>query len=206
MGKISFFSADYRDGRVHIDGKNYPAGAFATHLLNRFYENDTAARIAVFTADNWQTENMFRLGYINTTNFVKAGERLVNIFYALPKLKPLDILGSDDERNRIKMLFTEANANILSEYFLMRSKIGQMNEGQILFHNLPKEYDEDFFAGAEKLFAEVTATLTFYDTLSDDIINSFHKLKVFTSRIDEADRFDEEHTVGNMSVYIQSRF
>ena len=193
MDKIRFFSADYRDGRVHIGGKNYPAGAFATHLLNRFYENDTAARIAVFTADNWQIENMLRLGYINTTDFVKTGERLVNIFFALPKIKPLDMLGTDDERNRIEELFTEANANILSEYFLMRSKIGQMDEGQLLFHNLPTEYDKDSFACAEKLFAEVTATLTFYDTLSDDIINSFHKLKAFASRIDEADRFDEEH-------------
>ena len=34
MDKISFFSADYRDGRVHIGGKSYPAGTFATHLLN----------------------------------------------------------------------------------------------------------------------------------------------------------------------------
>ena len=25
MDKISFFSADYRDGRVHIGGKSYPA-------------------------------------------------------------------------------------------------------------------------------------------------------------------------------------
>ena len=54
MDKISFFSADYRDGRVHIGGKSYPAGTFATHLLNQFYENDTAARIGVFTTDNCQ--------------------------------------------------------------------------------------------------------------------------------------------------------
>ena len=54
MDKISFFSADYRDGRVHIGGKSYPAGTFAAHLLNQYYENDTAARIGVFTTDNWQ--------------------------------------------------------------------------------------------------------------------------------------------------------
>ena len=38
MDKISFFSADYRDGRVHIGGKSYPAGTFAAHLLNQYYE------------------------------------------------------------------------------------------------------------------------------------------------------------------------
>ena len=49
MDKISFFRADYRDGRVHIGGKSYPAGNFAVHLLNQFYENDTAARIGVWS-------------------------------------------------------------------------------------------------------------------------------------------------------------
>ena len=70
MDKISFFRADYRDGRVHIGGKSYPAGTFATHLLNQFYENDTAARIGVFTTDNWQLENMLKLN-INS-NLEKA--------------------------------------------------------------------------------------------------------------------------------------
>ena len=112
MDKISFCSADYRDGRVHIGGKIYPAGTFATHLLNQFYENDTAARIAVYTTDNWQLENMLRLGYLNISDYVKAGERMVNIFTSLPWLKPFDVLGTDDERNRIEALFTEENGNI----------------------------------------------------------------------------------------------
>lgn len=28
----SFFTADYRDGRVIFGGKSYPAGVFATHI------------------------------------------------------------------------------------------------------------------------------------------------------------------------------
>ena len=56
MDKISFFSADYRDGRVYIGGKSYPAGTFAAHLLTQYYINDTAARIIVFTSDTWLIE------------------------------------------------------------------------------------------------------------------------------------------------------
>ena len=193
MDKISFFSAGYRDGRVHIGGKSYPAGTFAAHLLNQFYENDTAARIAVFTTDNWQLEKMLRLGYLNIADYVKAGERMVNIFTALPWLKPFDMLGTDDERNRIEALFTEENGNIISEYFFRRAKIGEMDTAQVMFHHLPKEYDKDFFTRAEKLLAEVNAALSFYDALSDDIRNSFNRLKTFASRVDEADRFDEEY-------------
>ena len=193
MDKISFFSADYRDGRVHISGKSYPAGNFAVHLLNQFYENDTAARIGVFTTDNWQLENMLRIGYINISDFVKAGERMVNIFTALPWLKPFDILGTNDERNRVSELFSEENGNILSEYFFRRAKVSEMDTVQTIFHQLPKEYDKEFFSKAETLLKEVNTTLCFYDRLSDDIRNAFHKLKDFTNEVDEADRFDEEH-------------
>ena len=76
MDKISFFSADYRDGRVHMGGKNYPAGTFAVHLLNQFYENDTAARIGVFTTDNWQLENMLRIGYVNISDYPFADDAM----------------------------------------------------------------------------------------------------------------------------------
>ena len=193
MDKISFFSADYRDGRVHIGGKSYPAGTFATHLLNQFYENDTAARIGVFTTDNWQLENMLRIGYVNISDYAKAGERMVNIFTALPWLKPFDMLGTNDERNRVADLFSEENGNILSEYFSRRAKVSDMDTAQTIFHQLPKEYNKEFFSKAEALFKEVTNTLKFYDTLSDDIRNAFHSLRTFTTRVDDADRFDEEH-------------
>ena len=193
MDKISFFSADYRDGRVHIGGKSYPAGTFATHLLNQFYENDTAARIGVFTTDNWQLENMLRLGYLNIPDYVKAGERMVNIFTALPWLKPFDMLGTNDERNRVADLFSEENGEVINEYFSRRAKIGEMDTAQTIFHQLPKEYDKEFFSKAEALLKEVNTTLNFYDRLSDDIRNAFHKLKDFTNAVDEADRFDEEH-------------
>ena len=193
MDKISFFSTDYRDGRVYIGGKSYPAGTFAAHLLNQYYENDTAARIGVFTTDNWQLEKMLRLGYLKVSDYVNAGERMVNIFTALPWLKPFDMLGTDDERNRIATLFSEENGHIISEYFSRRAKIGQMDVGQIVFHNLPKEYEKDFFDRAEALLGEVNATLSFYESLSADIRNSFEKLRIFVSRVNEADRFDEEH-------------
>ena len=193
MDKISFFSADYRDGRVHIGGKSYPAGTFATHLLNQFYENDTAARIGVFTTDNWQLENMLKLGYLNIPDYVKAGERMVNIFTALPWLKPFDMLGTNDERNRVAELFSEENGETINEYFSRRAKIGEMDSTQAMFHHLPKEYDKGFFDAAERLIAEVNSTLKFYDTLSDDIRNAFHNLRNFTTRVDDADRLDEEH-------------
>jgi hypothetical protein len=118
---------------------------------------------------------------------------MVNIFTALPWLKPFDMLGTNDERNRVADLFSEENGNILSEYFSRRAKVIEMDTAQTIFHQLPKEYDKEFFAKAEVLLKEVNTTLSFYDKLSDDIRNAFHKLKDFTNEVDEAERFDEEH-------------
>ena len=144
MDKISFFSADYRDGRVHIGGKSYPAGTFAAHLLTQYYINDTAARIIVFTSDNWLLERSLERGYLYVPSFLRAGADILNIFNALPWLKPFDMLDVDVERNRIAELFTEENGNKIVEYFQRRSKVMAMDEGQVMYNILPKEFDEVF--------------------------------------------------------------
>ena len=193
MDKISFFCADYRDGRVHIGGKSYPAGTFAAHLLTQYYINDTAARIIVFTSDTWLIEGTLEKGYLFVPNFLRAGADILNIFNALPWLKPFDMLDVNAERNRIAELFTEENGNRIVEYFQRRSKVMAMDEGQTMFNILPKEFDEDFFKESAVLLREVKKTLAFYDGLRDDLMKAFKQLKAFAGRVDEADRFDEEH-------------
>ena len=193
MDKISFFSADYRDGRVHIGGKSYPAGTFAAHLLTQYYINDTAARIIVFTSDTWLIEGTLEKGYLFVPNFLRAGTDILNIFNALPWLKPFDMLDVDAERNRITELFTEENGNIIVEYFQRRSKVMAMDVGQAMYNILPKEFDEVFFKESAALLSEVQKTLAFYDGLRDDLMKAFEQLKTFAGHVDEANRFDEEH-------------
>ena len=107
--KVRYFHADYRDGRVHIGGKVYQAGVFATHLLNQYYKDDTAARIAVFTTDNLFIQRKLNMGYIKVSEFVSAGERTLNLFNALPWLQPFTMLDTNAERNRVAELFSREN-------------------------------------------------------------------------------------------------
>ena len=66
MENLFCFKADYRDGRVYVGSKVYSAGLFATHLLNQYYLNDTAARIAVFSDDvNYNIVRHLENGYLN---------------------------------------------------------------------------------------------------------------------------------------------
>ena len=193
MDAVRFFHADYRDGRVRIGNKTYPAGNYCVHLLNQYYKDDTAARICVFTNQNWQLQEQLKAGYLNAGDFTKAGAEICNIFQPLLRLKPFDLLDIDAERNRVTQLFTEENASVLVSYFRCRSATGNMDAGQIMLHMLPPEYDKAFFEKAEGLLVEVRSTLLFYDHIGADIRKAFAQLECFVRKADEADRLDEAH-------------
>lgn len=193
MNAKLFFSADYRDGRVRIGSKTYPAGHYCVHLLNQYYKDDTAARISVFTNQNWQLYGQLKAGYLNAGDFAKAGEEICNIFHVLPWLKPFDTLDIKAERNRVANLFTNKNAEMLISYFRRRAAVGNMDEGRVLLHLLPPEYDKTFFEQAEELLDEVHRTLQFFDRIGADIRKAFTQLVRFADCADEAERLDEAH-------------
>lgn len=192
-GGLGYLTAVYRDGRVYIGSKSYAAGIFAAHLLNRYYRNDTAARIAVFRQSNWNVQEQLAAGYLSSVDFVNAGEEIQNILLTLPKLKPFDTLDTVSEKQRISEMFTEENAELLSDYFIRRGKAAQTDGGARALGILPKEYDKMLFKKSETLCATVLRTLCFYDAIPEDMRKAFELLKRFVSRVDEADRFDERH-------------
>ena len=192
-GGLGYLTAVYRDGRVYIGSKSYAAGIFAAHLLNRYYRNDTAARIAVFRQSNWNVQEQLAAGYLSSVDFVNAGEEIKNILLTLPKLKPFDTLDTVSEKQRISEMFTEENAELLPDYFIRRGKAAQTDGGARALGILPKEYDKVLFKKCETLCATVLRTLRFYDAIPEDMRKAFEQLKKFVSRVDEADRFDERH-------------
>ena len=193
MDQVNFFSADYRDGRVRIGSKTYPAGYYCVHLLNQYYKDDTVARLSVFTHRNEQLQAELKAGYLNPSDFTKAGEEILHVFHALPWLKPFDVLDIEAERNRVVKLFTQENAEILTSYIQRRAVIGNMDEGQVLLHVIPPAYNKEFFEEAQKLLDGVMDTLHFYETLGDNVQDAFYQLRKFVTRVDEAERLDEAH-------------
>lgn len=190
---LGYFTAVYRDGRVHIGNKSYAAGVYAVHLLNQYYKNDTAARIAVYKQYILQVRRQLEIGYLNETDFEKAGEEIQSILKTLPKLKPFDTLDVESEKKRISELFTKENAVFIMEYISRKGAISKMDEGAIVLNILPPAYDKELFKTYETMCATVLTTLRFYDSISEDMRKAFEKLTRFVARIDEADRFDERH-------------
>ena len=191
--KVEYFTADYRDGRVHIGGKVYQAGYFATHLLNQYYENDTAARIAIFTTDNLHLERTLEIGYMDVRDFLEVGERMQHIFKALPWLSPFNMLDTKAERERVAKLFTEENHKKITEYWRRKAEVYNMTDEQAWLGRVPKSYDKEFMMEARDLLNEVFFTLDFYNDLKEDMRNAFHGLREFVSHIDEAEKFNEEY-------------
>lgn len=190
----SFFTADYRDGRVIFGGNSYPAGVFATHLLNQFYINDTAARIAVFRDDlNYHILTQINNGYLSITEFVKTGANTLEALKALPKLRPFDGLNIEEIRNAVRTLFTEENGQKICGYFADKAKLGLLSQNEIAAGTADRMKTATDFSVIENNIAEIKSILLFFDSLADDLILAHGNLLNFCNRIDEAERLDEAH-------------
>ena len=193
LEKISFFSADFRDGRIRIGNKTYPAGTFATHLLNQYYKDETAARLAVFKQYSWHLYDTISAGYLDNNDFLKAGWEIQQILLTLPKLQPFTKLDVEAERIRISELFTEDNANFIREYFNAKAQILAMEINESALDLLPIRIDKEQQNKADKLIDNMMTTLTFYDRISNDMREAFEGLTEYCDRLNEAERFDEPH-------------
>lgn len=190
----SFFSADYRDGRVIFGGKHYPAGMFAVHLLNQFYINDTAARIAVFRDSlNFHILRQLQDGYLNISDFVKTGANTLQSFKTLPKLKPFDGLKAEEIRSTVETLFTEQIGQEICEYFAAKTKLSLLPQDEIATGTAERIKRMADFSATEEKITEIQSILRFFDTLSEDLIDAHGKLIKFCERIDEVERLDEAH-------------
>lgn len=190
----SFFTADYRDGRVLFGGKSYPAGVFATHLLGKFYINDTAARIAVFRDElNFHILRQLRDGYLNITEFVKTGANTLEALKTLPKLRPFDGVNTEEIRNAVEALFTENVGQEICDYFAAKAKLSLLPQEEIAAGTAERIKTATDFSVIENKVAEIKSVLLFFDTLADDLILAHNKLTRFCDHTDETERLDEAH-------------
>ena len=190
----SFFTADYRDGRVLFGGKSYPAGVFATHLLGQFYVSDTAARIAVFRDElNFHILRQLRDGYLNITEFVKIGANTLEALKTLPKLRPFDGLNIEEIHNAVKALFTAEVGQEICEYFAAKARLSLLPQEEIAAGTAERIKAVTDFLSTEQKIEDIRSVLRFFDTLADDLILAHKNLTVFCNRSDDVERLDEAH-------------
>lgn len=159
----SLFTADYRDGRVIFGGKHYPAGIFAVHLLNQFYINDTAARIAVFQDGlNFHILQQLHDGYLNISDFMKTGANTLQSLKALPKLKPFDELKAEEIRNTVETLFTEQIWQEICACFSAKAKLSLLSQDEIATGTAERIKRTADFSVTEEKITEIRSILRFF--------------------------------------------
>ena len=184
MENLFSFKADYRDGRVYVGGKVYAAGLFATHLLNRFYLNDTAARIAVFSDDvNFNVVRQLENGYLNISEFVSTGGNILEAMRSLPKLHPFDTLDNSAITDCVTNLFTEENGERICAYFSQKAKISTLPQDEVSVGTAYR-YAERTDKDAAVLIENTVSILTFFNNVSADLISAHDNLTAFVKRID----------------------
>lgn len=193
MENLFCFKADYRDGRVYVGGKVYAAGLFATYLLNQYYLNDTAARIAVFSDDvNYNVIRQLENGYLNISEFVSTGRNVLEAMKSLPKLHPFDTLDNSAITDRVTNLFTEENGERICSYLSDKAKVSMFPQDEVSVGTAYR-YAERTDKETETVIKTVISILSFFNNVSADLISAHGKLTAFVERIDEAERFDEKH-------------
>lgn len=180
----AFFTADYRDDRAIFGGKSYPAGVFATHLLNQFYINDTAARIAVFRDElNYHILKQLNDRYLNITEFVKTGVNTLEALKALPKLRPFDRLNIEEIHNSIITFFTEEIGQKICEYFTDKAKLSLLPQNEIDAGMADRMKTATDFVSVENVISEIKSILLFFDNLADDLLIAHDNLTMFCNAL-----------------------
>ena len=188
-----FFTADYRDGQVYYAGRKYPAGHFTVTLMNQYYKNDTAARIAVFSGFGFRILGQLRDGFLNVREFHKVGENLHWAVKALPRLSPFDQIDQDVMQAEVSDLFTEESGQEVCEYFRYRGTIANVEEDEVIVGTVDRMINRDYMQRMEKRINRIKELLQFFDRLSDDLYRTHRFLSEFVDRLDEAERLDETH-------------
>ena len=168
-------------------GKVYAAGLFATHLLNQYYLNDTAARIAVFSDEvNNNIVRQLENGYLNISEFVSTGRNVLEAMKSLPKLHPFDTLDNSAITDCVTNLFTEANGERICTYFSEKAKVSVLPQDEVAVGTAYR-YAERTDKEAGVLIHDAITILQFFNNVSTDLISAHDKLTAFVERIDEVE-------------------
>lgn len=187
-------TAAYRDGRVYLNKKNYPAGIIATNFLNIFYKNDIAARISVFSDEiNHNIICQLRCGYLNIRNFVDTGNMILQELRVLQKLPVYSNLDYKAITRIIAELFSNETGQQICNYFVKRAEISLLSQDEVIVDTAYRKCDIEYIDNCEKLISEIVETLTFFNTLTNDMHVAHKNLTTFVDSLPDIEKHDEGH-------------
>ena len=190
MLQKSFFTAAYQNTQVQVCGQWFDAGSFAVSLLNRFYDNDLAARLGVMRMNNDFLIRDLQMGYLNQTLFYRAGEEYQYVLKILPRLEPFNLLDLESERQRLAQLFSQDSFDFIQKYLLAKARNASVSIDEQVLDFVP-EQDTELFQKGETMIAQIRQADRLYHSIAEDMRVCYQGLRTFVAGEEEADRLDE---------------
>lgn len=189
--QITYFSADFRAGKVTIAKTFVPAGWFVTWMLNNYYADDTAARLSVFKNGIWALQNELLAGICRQETMHAALEDIRNITTTLSKTEPFARLDLVGEQTRLDELFSDKNYEEINELLTFRRKyIPDENLPQLL-RNTPGYLETARLRKYENRLSALSETLAYYDSVGNDMTAMRKLLIRFVDQLSGLKKLDE---------------
>ncbi len=215
-----FITLDYRDGKAYANRKSYPAGYFAVDLMNKFHENDAAAKLAALReTDNGSVLDQLREGYMNVETFVLTARNLEYAIDVLPNYKPFDTMNTKRLRDTVNYYFTDENAYDICRYLRYKGHVAELMNPRVPYWSPSQMVKPAYRKAMESLLDDVCSILHFFNDLPDDLTAAHDALQSFWNMLDETEtagkleHLDESHllplafeAVGEHNISLSVRY
>jgi hypothetical protein len=171
--KIGSFSADFRDGKVLIGGKAFPAGYFFVNAMNEYWKEppdpkgdwEIAYRLMVMRFSGERVLEGLTFGILEPRDAEKLYDEILYKVQIIKTAQPFRFLNWEEELARCKRLFSEKSAEQIRTYLRERSLFHYENDHGWENHPLPTAQDAKRFRKMEALLSEYKRTIRFYAQL-----------------------------------------
>ena len=201
---IGCFTADFREKRVIVGGKAFPAGYFFMNALNEYWKEapDGAdsnpkgdwligSRILSTHLHMWNVRDDIAAGRLDEGAAAKLHESIQYILRVIRRARPFRYLDLETEKQQCNNLFGAKSVQRINRFLQERAKYALQNE-----HYTPPDSSAIKRLEREQVHLdEYITTLDFYYKIGDDMNAVLDFGKGFVKRLADLEKRDENHLV-----------
>ena len=205
---IGCFTADFRDEKVVIGKKAFPAGYFFMNALNEYQKEAPdgrnsdpggdwliANRIIINHIDMWQLRDDITIGYLDKTKAKQIHEDIQYILGVISSAKPFVYLTLETEKKRCKKLLGEESVKRIILFLKERAQHTLKSGDYWMSGGRPDTEEIRRLEKERAHFEDYLTTLDYYYKLGDDMNTTMDFGKGFVKQLAALEKRDESNLI-----------
>ena len=201
---IGCFTADFRDKKVIVGGKAFPAGYFFMNALNEYWREAPDGvnsdpkgdwlignRLLSAHLHMWNVQDDVVAGRLDEDAAAKVHESIQYILRVIRRARPFRYLDLDTEKERCDALFGTESVQRINRFLQGRAKYALQNDR----YPRPDSAEIKRLADEQAHIDEYLATLDYYYKIGDDMNTALDFGENFVKRLPEIEKRDESHLI-----------